>query len=247
MKNARRWMFLLPLGLALAPVALAQQTAPALQAPPATPPVAQPAAPAVAPSASTAPKPNTGWVAANPAVDCAGVKDRLLCSDLLSMRDRDQSARRDQLAHPSDKEVAAAAAQVDGDNQRRLDAIIHDHRWPSAELVGRKASAASWTIIQHADLAYQKKYVELMTEAANSGNLSWALLATTIDRIRVREGKQQVYGSQFHEVKGELVSFPIEDEAHVDERRAKVGLQPLAEYATMLRGFFKQQKAAAQP
>jgi hypothetical protein len=43
------------------------------------------------------------------------------------------------------------------------------------------------------------------------------------------------------------VSFPIEDEAHVDERRAKVGLQPLAEYATMLRGFFKQPKPAAQP
>jgi hypothetical protein len=239
MKNVRRWTLVLQLALSIAPMAMAQQPGPPTA--PAPPAAATPAAP---PATAAPPKQVTGWIAANPAVDCAGVKDRLLCSDLLSMRDRDQFARRDQMAHPADKEAAAATLQVDQDNQRRLDAIIHDHSWPSAELVGRKASASCWTIIQHADLAYQKKYLDLMTEAANSGNLSWALLATTIDRIRVREGKPQLYGSQFHEANGQMVPDPIEDEAHVDERRAKVGLQPLAEYTALLRQFFKPKAPA---
>jgi len=161
------------------------------------------------------------------------------------MRDRDQFARREGMAHPNDKEAAAATLQIDQDNQRRLDAIIREHGWPTVALVGRKASASAWTVTQHADLPYQKKYLDQMTAAANGGELSWALLATSIDRIRVREGKPQVYGSQFHEVNGQLVPQPIEDEAHVDERRAKVGMQPLAEYKRLMEEFFMPKPAPA--
>jgi len=53
------------------------------------------------------------------------------------------------------------------------------------------------------------------------------------DRILMREGKKQIYGTQLHsgpKTNGKLELYPIDDEEHVDERRAIVGLQPLAEY-----------------
>lgn len=49
------------------------------------------------------------------------------------------------------------------------------------------------------------------------------------DRVRIKEGKPQLYGSQ---LSGNPLCFdPIEDEAHVDERRRSIGLEPLADYA----------------
>ena len=46
----------------------------------------------------------------------------------------------------------------------------------------------------------------------------------------MKEGKPQVYGTQF-KIKGqELIPAPIEDEQNVDRRRAEVGLPSLAEY-----------------
>ena len=130
--------------------------------------------------------------------------------------------------------------QVDRENLARVDAIIAANGWPGRSLVGEKASGGAWTVIQHADLETQKKYLPLITKAADAGETSWALLATTIDRIQVREGKPQTYGTQFHEVNGELVPQPIEDEAHVDDRRKKVGLGPLAEYAAQMKQLYQQ-------
>jgi hypothetical protein len=53
------------------------------------------------------------------------------------------------------------------------------------------------------------------------------------DRVLVRKGKKQIYGTQVHsgpDTGGKMVLDPIQDEAQVDERRASVGLMPLKEY-----------------
>jgi hypothetical protein len=49
-------------------------------------------------------------------------------------------------------------------------------------------------------------------------------------------GRPQVYGSQVVEADdGELAPWPIENPAGVDDRRARVGLVPLAEHTAMIR------------
>ena len=61
------------------------------------------------------------------------------------------------------------------------------------------------------------------------------------DRVRVAQGKPQVYGTQFWRGPGgtgPLVAHPIDDEAEVDERRAAVGLEPLAVYGAQLRELY---------
>ena len=56
----------------------------------------------------------------------------------------------------------------------------------------------------------------------------------------MREGKPQIYGTQFtFAADGHLVLHPIEDAEHVDERRRAVGLPPMAEQERMVRGVYR--------
>ena len=59
-------------------------------------------------------------------------------------------------------------------------------------------------------------------------------LAYLTDRVLLKEGKQQLYGTQFTSDGGKWIPRPLEDEPNVDSRRAAVGLPPLAEYARQL-------------
>jgi hypothetical protein len=80
----------------------------------------------------------------------------------------------------------------------------------------------------------------MIEQAVAQHDLSQSSLALLEDRIRVREGKKQIYGSQLHSTaSGKYVPEPIEDEVNVDARRAKVGLGPLSEY---LKGFDPEEK-----
>jgi hypothetical protein len=121
---------------------------------------------------------------------------------------------------------------IDEANIARLVKIIETHGWPGRALAGEKGASAAFLVLQHADLAYQKKYLPLVRKAAAAGDLRTQSLALLEDRILVREGKKQIYGSQLMTNSGGKLEFnPIEDEPNVDKRRASVGLVPLAEYA----------------
>lgn len=124
--------------------------------------------------------------------------------------------------------------KVDDANLARIEEIIAKGGWPGRSRVGSRAGSVAWLVIQHGELAIQKKYLDMMTKAADSGELDPALLATSVDRIRVREGKPQLYGTQFHEMNGVQVPQPIEDEANVDARRENAEMGSLADYATDL-------------
>ena len=52
------------------------------------------------------------------------------------------------------------------------------------------------------------------------------------------EGKPQVYGTQLQLVNGEFTAGEIEDETRVDERRARIGQGPLAEYIAATKPFY---------
>jgi len=180
------------------------------------------------------PPPKRVWKNADPAVDCAGASEKAFCAQLLAMRDRDQQARYADLDTP-------ALKKIDAENLAQLDAIVAAHGFPTKAAAGMKGVSAAWTIVQHNDLAAQLRYQPMLEKAMNSGDLQPALYATFYDRLMTGQKKPQLYGTQFHEVNGELVPFPIEDEAHVEERRAKMGLQPLAEYTKLMREVFKKQ------
>lgn len=123
-------------------------------------------------------------------------------------------------------------AQLDQKNQARLAEIVKTHGWPGASLAGLGGADAAFLIVQHADLAYQKTYLPMLDAAVARRDALPHWAATLKDRVLMGDGKPQIYGTQVRIVPGAttLQLHPIEDEPRVDERRASVGLGPLADY-----------------
>jgi len=123
--------------------------------------------------------------------------------------------------------------RADDRNLPRVTAIIDQYGWPGKSLVGRSGSLAAFLVIQHSNLATMQKYLPLMRAAAAKGELPKQNLALVEDRVLTFQNKPQIYGSQLqtNQATGKTEFLPIADEARVDERRASMGLEPLAEYA----------------
>ncbi|HET7746750.1 MAG TPA: DUF6624 domain-containing protein, partial [Vicinamibacteria bacterium] len=123
-------------------------------------------------------------------------------------------------------------------NAERLAAILDRHGWPGQALAGEDGAAAAWLVAQHAISmpAFMRRARTLLAEAVERGDAPAAQLAHLEDRIRTLEGRPQLYGTQLDwDESGQLAPLPLEDEAHVDERRAATGLGPLRAHAASAR------------
>ena len=127
--------------------------------------------------------------------------------------------------------VVAHMTWQDSLNTVRVASIIDSAGWLGPSVVGVTASGTLWLVIQHADLSVQELYLPEMRLAVEEGKADAADLAYLEDRIEMRNGRSQIYGSQVAMRDGKSAFHPIRDEAHVNERRAGVGLGPLEEYA----------------
>ena len=149
-----------------------------------------------------------------------------------AVRDLAAMAGSDQLYRGRGGELTAEEWRIqtalDTANMARLKEIVDTWGWPGLRFAGA-ASQTAFLVLQHADHDSQRRYLPLLREAAARGDVIGSHLALLEDRVRVADGKPQLYGSQ---LSGTPLRFePIEDEAHVDERRRSVGLEPMADYA----------------
>lgn len=116
---------------------------------------------------------------------------------------------------------------VDRRTTARLKEIVVKVGWPGKRLVGEDGAHAAWLLAQHgdADLAFQKLCLAKLEALVTSGDVSAIDYAYLFDRVALHDGRKQRYGTQFADGRE---PFPIENESHVDERRAAVGLPTLA-------------------
>ena len=124
-------------------------------------------------------------------------------------------------------------AAVDAANTAWLRQVIDDHGWPGISLVGEDGAHAAWLLAQHADrdVAFQRRCLDLLTQAVEQNEASPRDLAYLTDRVLLAEGEEQVYGTQFEVVEGFHRPRRLGDPDAVDERRRSVGLGTLAGYA----------------
>lgn len=173
------------------------------------------------------------------------VANPALRQELLRRVKQDQAIRNELIKkgieHP-DKTLFARMEAIDVNNTARMKIIIKRHGFPGPELVGKDGTEAAFLLVQHADYEFQKQVLPLVRKAYEAQKLSGQNYALLLDRVLVKEGKPQVYGTQakpFDQWKGhEPVLEPIEDEANVDKRRAEVGLFPLSEYLRLLKEMY---------
>ncbi len=76
----------------------------------------------------------------------------------------------------------------------------------------------------------------MMREAVKKRNATPGNLAYLEDRVALREGKRQIYGSQSakNKITNKWYISPMIDPDNVDKRRAEVGLGTIAEYAAKM-------------
>ena len=124
-------------------------------------------------------------------------------------------------------------AFVDSSNLAQVETLITQYGWVGKSVIGPRGNYTLWLVIQHAPLEAQVKYFPLMEKSVAEGESRASELAYLDDRIRMRQGKPQRYGSQVitNPQTGAQEFYVIEDEEHVNERRAAAGLEPLEEYA----------------
>lgn len=144
--------------------------------------------------------------------------NKLLCFRLLWMVKNDQHARQAFLNGRRFDE------RIDRRHTRATKEIVSQYGWPGETRVGPLGAQAAWLLVQHADhdRDFQKQCLRLLEAAVKNNDAQAQHLAYLTDRVCVGDGLSQRYGTQ--------LGYPIADPEQVDERRAAVGLGPLAEY-----------------
>ena len=182
------------------------------------------------------------WTAELAAMDRAmlasekAITDPGLRDEIIAMVGEDQARRKAWIAHPSDEQLHQRVMEIDRADTVRMKQIVAKVGWPGKKLVGIEAAHDAWLLVQHADAdrAFQRQCLQLLERAVAAGEAYPADYAYLYDRLAVADHRPQRYGTQFH---GDAPA-PLEDPAHVDERRKSVGLGPLAEYAAQIRAMY---------
>lgn len=129
------------------------------------------------------------------------------------------------------KELWQTIKFYDSVNELKVTAILDEREWLGSDVIGSDGNSALFLVIQHADIETQQKYLPMMREAVKNGKARGSSLALLEDRVALRMGGKQIYGSQIgRDEDGNYFISPLEDPDNVDKRRAEVGLGPLNDY-----------------
>ncbi len=155
-----------------------------------------------------------------------------LRSELLAMVEKDQAVRGRINAEGETLELLEEESRIDVRNTAQMKPILDEFGWPTQSMVGKDGGKAAWLLAMHADhdTKFQRRCLDLMKAALKRGEALAVHVAYLTDRVHTREGKPQVYGTQYGVIDSVRRYFPIEDLKQVEKRRAEVGLPPLGEY-----------------
>lgn len=127
--------------------------------------------------------------------------------------------------NPGDSErnelLARQALMTDSLNLVLVGEILSQYGFPRKESVGDFGNQAVWIVFQHSSLDYQQRFLPQLEAAVARGDIAPLFLALLRDRIDVREGRPQRYGTQI-DSNGNLA--PLLDASRVNQWRQEVGL-----------------------
>ncbi len=169
-------------------------------------------------------------------LEAAVVRDQLVRKNLGGVGD--SSAMNPLSPEEKDKRIKERLT-VDRENLALLDTIVCKFVWPTKSAFGEKAALAAFLIVQHSPLPVQETYLPSLKAAVVAKEADPTHLATLEDRINVRNGRPQVYGSQVcYRPGGGFAWRPLveENEAKLDAIRASIGLRSISQYAAAFGG-----------
>jgi hypothetical protein len=119
---------------------------------------------------------------------------------------------------------------ADHANTKVLRRILGEHDWPGHRLVGPAAARAAWSIALHSndEPDFQRAATTLLERAVQAGDALIQHWAHLHDRTLITHGLQQEYGTQLLLRADGIELCPLRAPGSLDERRAGVGLPPIA-------------------
>jgi 8-oxo-dGTP pyrophosphatase MutT (NUDIX family) len=162
----------------------------------------------------------------------AASPDEELAAELLRRQELDQEVRLLPRAART-PEVMERWKQIDLDNRVWLEQLVAARGWPGISEVGKRAAAALWLLALHSDPEpdFQLQCRDLLADAVLAGEADPQHGALLEDRVRVAQGRPQVFGTQLlADEAGELSPAPIWDAERVEQRRLEIGLEPMQDY-----------------
>ena len=132
------------------------------------------------------------------------------------------------------EEMDAYWAQLlkkDSLNLIKVSSILDREGWPSKDKIGKRGVSTIFLVLQHADATTQSKYKNLVIQAFERGDLQGYQYAMFMDRLTLREGGYQVYGTQLaiDDKSKDPYVLPIQDVDQVDYLRSEIGLNSMQE------------------
>lgn len=117
-----------------------------------------------------------------------------LSTELIQRSQKDQEMRNNFTGDMSQWDSSIAE-----ENTSWLESTVQHDGWPTISTVGEEASQAAWLLVQHADHKpeFQAKCLAIM-KLLPEGEIKLANIAYLEDRVRVAQGKPQLYGTQFY-------------------------------------------------
>lgn len=117
-------------------------------------------------------------------------------------------------------------------HQPLLADVIKEYGYPGFRLVGPEGSHHFFVLVQHCDSIprFQQRVLRLMRKAVSRQDADGKWYGYLVDRVALNAGKLQVYGTQITFNGQQALPKPLRKPATVNQRRAKLGMEPLEAY-----------------
>ncbi|HEU4780076.1 MAG TPA: DUF6624 domain-containing protein [Steroidobacteraceae bacterium] len=124
---------------------------------------------------------------------------------------------------------------IDCSNTAWLKAQLEQIHWFDIPTFGAEADTAAWHLVQHADREpdFQRHMLKEL-EALPLGKTDRKRVGYLWDRVAIADKRLQRYGTQGQCTDKAWKPFDVEDPGQLDERRAKLGMEPIAEHALVV-------------
>ena len=124
------------------------------------------------------------------------------------------------------KVMKSTIKKIDLYNTRRLKEILKNYTWTDIAVMGRDATEAAYSIVQHSnDNPWQIEVLKKVKPLIVARKMKGFHLANLTDRVAVNSNADQIYGTQTFCKNGVRIPYPISNIQNVDKRRAEIGLR----------------------
>lgn len=174
----------------------------------------------------------------------AAISNAALRAELLSMEQADQRVRSEVVgchargvAPTACVRAERAEIELDRKHEASIKEIIGEHGFPTRAMIGRRGLAALALLVQHApDLDFQRDCLPSIEQLMKRLEISRQSYALLVDRVLIRSGEKQLYGTQLDESARLL---PVQKPEQLDSRRAALGLSSIEQYLQISRSIAK--------